>query len=465
MRISFENTAAVRKPRSLIFLSLVAALLSLSACSMNPSNQDYPKQISEETATVSPWQNSNNAVPVSNLNDLIAASGVMPLIDTALNNNPSLQQTLLTLQILEKQLTITEAAQLPVVGAGFGATRSSDSDDVFNSNVSVSWQADLWGQLDDLEQAAQQDLIQQSLLLQSARDTLAAEVIKNWLTLIAQQRATDIEKQRLQSLKQTEGFILDRYQQGLGILEDLDSARTAVASSEARLTALQENQRQQQILFRTLLGQTALPSLANLPEDYPAVLLPIADLPEQTLERRPDLRAAFVAINAADLRSEAAYKDLLPRLDFQAILQDVARSPRAALFGGPAWSLLGQLTAPLYEGGQRKATAEISELQTAIAYQDYRDQLLTAVTEIEQALSFEQALQSQQQSVEKALASAENNLKQYQTSYQNGLKTILELLSVQQQNFDLQAQRDDLIYQRLLNRINLGLALGMEINA
>ncbi|MEX0615094.1 MAG: TolC family protein, partial [Methylophaga sp.] len=194
-------------------------------------------------------------------------------------------------------------------------------------------------------------------------------------------------------------------------------------------------------------------------------LLPIADLPEQTLERRPDLRAAFVAINAADLRTEAAYKDLLPRLDFQAIFQDVARSPRAALFGGPAWSLLGQLTAPLYEGGQRKATAEISELQTAIAYQDYRDQLLTAVTEIEQALSFEQALQSQQQSVEKALASAENNLKQYQSSYQNGLKTILELLSVQQQNFDLQAQRDDLIYQRLLNRINLGLALGMEINA
>ncbi|MEX1201021.1 MAG: TolC family protein [Methylophaga sp.] len=443
----------------------MAALLSLSACSINPSNKDYPKQIREETATVSPWQNTDNAVPVSNLNNLIAARGVMPLIDTALNNNPGLQQTLLTLQILEKQLTITEAAQLPVVGAGFGATRSADSDDVFNSNVSVSWQADLWGQLDNLEQAAQQDLIQQSLLLQSARDTLAAEVIKNWLTLIAQQRATDIETQRLQSLRQTEGFILDRYQQGLGILEDLDSARTAVARSEARLTALQENQRQQQILLRTLLGQTALPSLANLPEDYPAVLLPIADLPEQTLERRPDLRAAFVAINAADLRTEAAYKDLLPRLDFQAIFQDVARSPRAALFGGPAWSLLGQLTAPLYEGGQRKATAEISELQTAIAYQDYRDQLLTAVTEIEQALSFEQALQSQQQSVEKALASAENNLKQYQSSYQNGLKTILELLSVQQQNFDLQAQRDDLIYQRLLNRINLGLALGMEINA
>lgn len=446
-------------------MTLISALLSLNACSVTPTQHDYPAQISAETASVSPWQNTEDAVAVSNLSELIDAPEVMPLIDTALENNPGLQQTLLTLQILEKQLTISEAAQLPQLSAGFGASRNDDGVDSYNSDLSISWQADLWGQLDDLEQAAQQDLMQQSLLLQSARDTLAAEVMKNWLTLIAQQRATDIESQRLKSLKQTESFILDRYQQGLGILEDLDSARTAVASSEARLTALQENQRQQQLLLRTLLGQTQLPSLADLPEDYPAVMLPLVDLPEQTLERRPDLRAAYVAITAADLRTSAAYKDLLPRLDFQGILQDVAQSPRAALFGAPAWTLLGQLTAPLYEGGQRKATAQINELQTAITYQSYRDRLLTAVTEIEQALSFEQALQNQQQSIEKALASAENNLLQYQTSYQNGLRTILELLTVQQQNFNLQAQRDDLIYQRLLNRINLGLALGMEINA
>ncbi|WP_266277622.1 TolC family protein [Methylophaga sp. OBS3] len=446
-------------------LIVSATLLALVGCSLKPTQPDYNQEIEREKQTIADWQNDVDATGVSDLNDLINAPEVMPWVETALNNNPSLQQTLLTLLILEKQHTVAEAARLPMVGAGFGANRIQDSDDSFNSELSISWQVDLWGQLSDLEQAAQQDIVQQSLLLQSARDTLAAEVMSNWLTLIAQQRAADIESQRLNSLKQTEAFILARYQLGLGVLEDLDSARTAVASSEARLTGLRENQRQQQIFLRTLLGQTELPSLKALPADYPTVLLPLADLPEQTLARRPDLQAAYVAILAADLRTDAAYKDLLPRLDFQAILQDAASSPREALFGAPAWSLLGQLTAPLYEGGQRKATAEINALQTAINYQAYRDQLLTAVTEIEQALSFEQALQSQQQSVEKALASAENNLLQYRESYQNGLRTILDLLTVQQQNFDLQAQRDDLIYQRLLNRINLGLALGMEINA
>ena len=183
------------------------------------------------------------------------------------------------------------------------------------------------------------------------------------------------------------------------------------------------------------------------------------------MNRRPDLLAAYAAIQAASARTEVAYKDLLPSLNLQAVLEDVSSSPRASLFTSPVWSLLGQLTAPLYQGGQLRAEAEISELDTAIAYQQYRDTLLNAVTEIEQALSQEQALLKRQQHIETALASAENNLQQYQANYRSGLFTILDLLTVQQQTYDLQAQLDDLIYQRLLNRISLGLALGLEVRA
>ena len=301
-------------------------------------------------------------------------------------------------------------------------------------------------------------------MYQSARDTLAAEVLQVWLTLIAQQRAINIEQQRLVSLQQTESFILQRYRQGLGTLEDLDSARSAVASSEANLENLSENFRQQYIELKTLVGQVDDPAVA-LPEEYPEIVIPEIDLPQQTLNRRPDLLAAYAAIEAASARTEVAYKDLLPSLDLQAVLEDVGSSPRAALFTAPVWSLLGQLTAPLYQGGQLRAEAEVSELETSITYQQYRDTMLNAVTEIEQALSQEQALVKRQRHIETALASAENNLRQYQANYRNGLRTILDLLTVQQQTYDLQAQLDDLIYQRLLNRIALGLALGLEAKA
>ncbi|WP_439503665.1 TolC family protein [Methylophaga sp.] len=446
--------------KKLVYLPLVM----LAACSITPEQPDYATLISAEQQRVEQWQNFPQQADVAYLNDLIDTNMLDGLLQTAMQSNPSLQQTLLTLQIRQSQLTQAAAEKRPFISSGFSALNSSDSDASFGADLNVSWQADLWGKLADNERAAELDITEQNLLYQSARDTLAAEVMQVWLTLIAQQRAIDIEQQRNDSLQQTESFILQRYRQGLGTLEDLDLARSAVATSSARVESLTENFRQQSIQLKTLIGQVDNPQF-ELPEDYPQVVIPEIDLPQQTLNRRPDLLAAYAAIQAASARTEVAYKDLLPSLNLQAVLEDVGSSPRASLFTAPVWSLLGQLTAPLYQGGQLRAAAEISELDTAIAYQQYRDTLLNAVTEIEQALSQEQALVKRQQHIETALASAENNLLQYQANYRSGLFTILDLLTVQQQTYDLQAQLDDLIYQRLLNRISLGLALGLEARA
>ena len=446
--------------KKLVFLPLVM----LVACSITPEQPDYAALISAEQQRVEQWQNFPQQTDVAYLNDLIDTDMFDGLLQTAMQSNPSLQQTLLTLQIRQSQLTQAAAEKRPIISSGFSALNSSDTDASFGADLSVSWQADLWGKLTDNERAAELDITEQNLLYQSARDTLAAEVMQVWLTLIAQQRAINIEQQRNDSLQQTESFILQRYRQGLGTLEDLDLARSAVATSSARVESLTEDFRQQSIQLKTLIGQVDNPQF-DLPEDYPQVVIPEIDLPRQSLNRRPDLLAAYAAIQAASARTEVAYKDLLPSLNLQAVLEDVGSSPRASLFTAPVWSLLGQLTAPLYQGGQLRAEAEISELDTAIAYQQYRDTLLNAVTEIEQALSQEQALLKRQQHIETALASAENNLLQYQANYRSGLFAILDLLTVQQQTYDLQAQLDDLIYQRLLNRISLGLALGLEVRA
>ena len=127
----------------------------------------------------------------------------------------------------------------------------------------------------------------------------------------------------------------------------------------------------------------------------------------------------------------------------------------------PVWSLLGQLTAPLYQGGQLRAAADIAELTTAQSYQAYRDTLITAVTEVENALGQERTLAQQQQHIETALERQQNNLTQYQQRYRNGTATVLELLIVQQQTYNLEAQLDTIIYNRLANRVVLGLALGL----
>ena len=155
---------------------------------------------------------------------------------------------------------------------------------------------------------------------------------------------------------------------------------------------------------------------------------------------------------------------MLPSINLEAALTDIADSPKDALLTNPLWSVLGQLTAPLYKGGQLKTAAEIAELNTAIAYQSYRETLLNAVLEVENALGSERSLMKQQGQIETALNHARNNLAHYRNSYQSGLVTILDLLAIQQNTYDLEEQLDQVIFQRLSNRIDLGLALGLGVS-
>ncbi|WVM92470.1 TolC family protein [Halopseudomonas pachastrellae] len=177
--------------------------------------------------------------------------------------------------------------------------------------------------------AAGSDSAQQQALYQSARDTLSAEVMQGWLGLIAQQRALEIEQRRLATLEQNEALVLQRYRAGLGSLNDLDSARSASASSRATLAADTQTLAQQQRALQVLVGSSQ-PLALQMPADYPGVITPLAELPTQTLERRPDLRAAWLAIEAESLRTRAAYKDMLPSISLQAALQDIAENPAQA---------------------------------------------------------------------------------------------------------------------------------------
>ncbi|PCI59130.1 MAG: RND transporter [Methylophilaceae bacterium] len=427
-----------------------------------PKQPGYAEKVARERAQVAAWSAQDNAQASTSLNQLIQSSALNALLEEASSANPSLQQALLTLQIRRAQATQTRAKRLPSAEAGFSASKAKDADTSYKSELSVGWELDLWQKLTNNTHAANLDVEQQEMLFQSARDSLGADVMKHWLGLISQQQAIEIEQKRLNTLQKNAQFIVRRYKNGLGSLEDLDSARSNVSSSQASIEAEKEGLAQQQRALNTLLGR-AKHRAFEIDASYPTVVMPLADLPEQTLQRRPDLRAAYLAIKAETLRTQVAYKELLPSISLGAALSDIAASPTAALFKNPIWSLLAQLTAPLYKGGALKAEAEIAELQTAYQYQAYRETLLAAISEVEDALGQERSLTKQQQHIAAALTRARNTLTQYQNSYRTGLVDILDLLNVQQQTYNLEAQLNNIIFTRLHNRVNLGLALGLPI--
>ncbi|PCJ33071.1 MAG: RND transporter [Gammaproteobacteria bacterium] len=448
--------------RALLKQSIALSFITLSACTTFSAKQDYAALPQHDLQQVEGWQTLADSTQVSYLTDLFNSPAVDDLLQRAFADNPSLQQTLITLDIYQAQLKQTSAQQRPQINAGLNVNNKENSDTSYSSSLSISWQADVWGKLKDSTSAAQLDISEQQYLFQAAKNSLAANIMQSWLSLISQQRDIDIQQQRVETLSKNEAFIIQRYRNGLGSLEDLDSARSSFASAQATLIAKQESYQQQLRSLKTLVGQLSSLEI-TIPEDFPTVKLSMAGIAKQDLAKRPDLIAAYSAIEAASLRSKVAYKDLLPSFSLEAMLEDIASSPRDALFVSPVWSLLAQLTAPLYQGGELRAAAEIAELQTASDYQQYREILLNAVTEVENAIGQEKSLSQQHIYIQSALASTENNLQQYQQNYRTGLVDILDLLSIQQQSYDLAAQLNSITLELLSNRISLGLALGLEI--
>ncbi|WP_323752836.1 TolC family protein [Marinobacter sp.] len=449
-----------RYPCPKVLLIALCCLLA-SGCSSLSTSPDYLAQADSDRQNLVSWSELDAGSETAYLDDLVNSDDLSALIAEAREANPDLGQTLLSLEILRAQYRATQADQLPEVEAGFGANKTEDIDTSYTGSISVSWELDLWAKISDEASAAASDVAEQLALYQAARDTLAAEVMQGWLKLVNLNRSVAIAEQRVELLEKNEQWILQRYRSGLGDLEDLDSAQSSAASARASLFATQESLQQQQRALNLLLGQSH--GSTAIATDYPQVLLPLADLADQTLQRRPDLKAAYLAIEASDFRTSVAYKEMLPSISLGAALSDTGTSPGEALLKNPVWSLLGQLTAPLFRGGELEANAEVAELSTARSYQAYRETLLNAVQEVENAIGQESSLAKQQQQIDSALLSARRNYQQYQQKYRNGLVSVLDLLEVQRQTFDLESQLNDLIYQRLSNRITLGLALGLGI--
>lgn len=447
------------------FSLIVLILLGTVGCSSG-SNKNFAQIAEESKNDQANWSyTQTDTSQVSELTDLVDIPQLTMLINQAIEQNPSLQQTALAVRIAYADRGITNSDRIPQLSAGFSANKDEDSDAIYAGNLTVSWELDLWQKISDDVKASDMDIASYEALYQSARDILAANIMRAWLQVNLQQQLIDIETMRLVVLDNNEATIFERYRSGLGEIEELDTAHSTSASARATLAEYHEELAQNKRSLWLLVGQHNQNSLLDINNQFPNVLLPLASLPEQDLSKRPDLQSAYYDIVAEQFRTNVAYKELLPSISIEAALTDIASSPSDALLTSPAWSLLGQLTAPLFQGGKLRKNIEISELKTEQTYWAFQDTLLSAVNEVENYLGQEQSLNIQHDHIDDALNSAKQSFANYQIKYRQGLIDILDLLTVQQYTFDLQTQLTMVNYNRLINRINLGLALGLGVSS
>lgn len=395
------------------------------------------------------------------------------LIDSALSDNLSLQTAWDRLDQARAVARRAGAGLWPEInGEASGSTTrfqtnsQTESRNDFSLGLSASYEVDLWGRINSTQQAAELDAMASAELLQTAALTLTAGVASTWFRLIEQREQIQLLQQQLATNQQTLELVALQFRTGQVSIADLLQQRLVVENRRGELALAKA---QEQVLLNQLAVLLGLPP-DQAPQLAPASLgslppLPATGVYSNLVERRPDVRAAWLQVRAADQRVAAAVADRFPRLSLSG-RATTSSEEIEDLFDDWLSSIAANLLAPLVDGGRRRAEVDRTRAAASAALHSYGQTILEALAEVEDALVREQQQLKYLSSLDRQLELAAQATERIRDRYLNGAvdyqRVLASILSEQQlQRTWLTASGE--LYE---NRINLcrALAGGWEIS-
>ena len=347
-------------------------------------------------------------------------------------------------------------------GSATSNSQTSTVSNFFQLGLTASYELDLFGQNRDQALAAAAALKGSQFDRQTVALGVAAAVVSTYFELSAFDAQLKATREDLDSARHTLDLI--RAQNRAGMATELQVAQQAsqVATIEASLPALVTQRTQARNALAILLGRA--------PENFditPAAIgsivppTPPAGLPSALLERRPDIASAEAALEAANANVRAATAALFPSIDLtaQGGYSSVALSqlfnPYSAIF-----SLMGGLTAPLFEGGKLQGELASSKARYQELAQNYQQAVISAFGDVENALVAQANTQSTLDAQHQAVVQADRAYRLAESQYRQGTVDYLTVLDTERtwitaRNAEVQSQ-----LARLAAAVSLYQALG-----
>lgn len=384
----------------------------------------------------------------------------------ALENNLDIRAASLRMEQAGFTVGLAKAGQVPKLDGALRGSRAGADGGVVgagSASLDASWELDIWGKLRDGTGAARADAEAAAEQFRFARVSIASQTMQGWFEYCRATQAVELERQRLDGLKQREDLVRRNYRAGVGNLDDLAAIRRDVALSNEVLIANKSTQSNAARLLQILLGAYPDGTLTQRPRLPALKAAPKAGIPANVLAERPDLRAAWQRVVAADRRISVAQKNLLPSFSLTGSFGSQSADFSRLLNGATIWSLAGNLTAPVFDGGRRQTEVLASRNRADQAWVAYLQAALQAFSEVEHALEQETQLRRREAELRKAVKHAQTTSDLFETRYQAGLANILDVLNAENAVFDIREQLLTVRKARLNNRVALALSLGKGV--
>lgn len=388
------------------------------------------------------------------------------LITQALTNNADLAAAAARVDQARALAGAARADFFPQVGIDASATRQRNLDNNYRASDHASlpgvatWELDLWGRIRKGTTAARADAGAAAATLDVARVSLAAEVAQTHYTLLATALEQAAVERGVTTRRDARRIIADRAEIGTSSPLDLARADTELANAEADFAAISQRAATLQNALAVLLGsESAIDAAPNLA--LPAPPATPSDLPSDLLQRRPDLAAAQLAMDAASARIGVARAAFFPTIaltgsagwesaDFSDLVSGDTR----------VWSFGPKLYLPLFQGGRNRAN--LTRAQAAFAEQSarYRQAVLLAFRDVRDALAATRFLAEQTAATERAATAARRAADLSRIRYDAGAVSYLEVVESERSALEAERAVARLRGQRLVASASLIRALG-----
>lgn len=323
--------------------------------------------------------------------ELFSDSQLRELITKGLNNNTDLRIARSKVREAEATLKASRMAFFPSVsfdadGSVKHHTAGSTSKS-YSAAISAGWELDIFGRLRNAKKGAAAALEQSYAYEQAVQTQLIATIANSYYTLLMLDEQLRISRRTL-----------DNWEKNIRALAALKRAgktnETAVLQAKANrldversALTLEKQIAEQQNALCSLLGivpQTI--KRATLAEQqFPKTLS--VGLPLQLVNRRPDVRQAEYALAEAFYATNAARSAFYPKITLGGSAGWTFGSNTIADPGTWLLSALGSLAQPVFANGQNRTRLKIAKEQQEQALVRFKQQLLDAGIEVNNALT------------------------------------------------------------------------------
>ncbi len=325
--------------------------------------------------------------------------------------------------------------------------------------ATAAYEIDLWGRIRSRRAAAQLDAEARAEDVLAAAITLSAQVARTWYELAESREQIRVLNAQIETNEQVRTLVTAQFAKGQTQAADVLRQRQLVESSRgARILA----ESRSKVLEHELAVLVGLPPGSPLPAGAPELVdlpaLPATGVPAELIRRRPDVRSAYLEVQAADLRVSQAVADRYPRLTIAAFASTSGEKVRD-LFDNWLATLAADLIQPIVDGGRRRAEIDRTRAVTSQVIREYGQTVLDAIEEVEDALSQERYQISYLESLKLQLETAKSVIGRTRENYIKGQFDYLRVLDALTTRQSLERAYVTALRQRIDFRINLCRAL------